>query len=201
MSIVNNTQQYVTVSAGEKLSFESDGQTYLHAKLLDIQKDSVLIETAMGGQEAIAIDSMKLIISLSPSSSKSISNIAPSRSETSKKIAIGFPLDQTGIKVYNKQGTLYADTLYQGVVPVSQNPAYSGTGSPVSSVTVVTINVPVYVEIITLADGSQNVNIYDQANYPSVGTPSYYPNGIHPALLAEEQRVEKERLDYLMNYS
>lgn len=203
MGIVNETQQYIAIKNGDIFSFTAEGQLYAHARLLGVQQRNALIQTVEGTQEAIAIESMKLIMQLQPQSPDPLDKPRPLKVERSKQFAIGFPLEKTDIRAYNYQGVEYAELLYEGAVPTSQNFAVSGTGAQVNSVTTVTINVPVTIEIIEFTDGSHSVNIYENNNYPSGGTPPSPPTqGIDMAsYLAEEERREKERLAFIMDYS
>lgn len=203
MSIINETRQFIAIKEGDVFSFTADDQHYGHATLLSVQQGSALIQTAGGAQEAIAIESMKLAIQLIPQPSPSTDSSAPLKVEQSKELAIGFPLENTSIRAYTFQGVQYAEPLYQGAVAISNNPTLSSSGPQVSSVTTVTINVPIIVEVTEFTDGSQNINIYEQTNYPPTGASLPPPTQRLDAayLLAEEERRERERLAFLMDYS
>ncbi|NVZ51517.1 hypothetical protein HX792_14320 [Pseudomonas sp. B6002] len=219
MNIINLFQQYIVISPEDIFSFDADDQFYQHAQLVSVHQGAALIKTQHGDQEAISVNSMRLVIRLIPESSSLLRNSPPVKKKPHTATSLGFPLDGLGIRSYSSQGASYAEPLFQGVVPVSNytEPQYQGvvpnvqypasappgTSSPVSSVIVATINVPVYVEIVTHQDGSQNINIYDQASYPSIGSvPSSPTQGVDMAFfLAEEERREKERLAFIMDYS
>ncbi|ETK23365.1 hypothetical protein [Pseudomonas sp. FH1] len=203
MSIINEIRQFIAIKEGEIFSFTADDQLYSHATLLRVQQGSALIKTAGGAQEAIAIEGMKLAIKLIPQPCPSTGSSVPLKVEQSKELAIGFPLENTGIRAYTYQGVQYAEPLYQGAVAISNNPTLSSPGPQVSSVTIVTINVPIIVEITELTDGNHNINIYEQTNYPPTGASLPPP----PQRLdvaywrAEEERRERERLAFIMDYS
>ncbi|MHA4975755.1 hypothetical protein ACX0K2_04540 [Pseudomonas extremorientalis] len=197
-ALVKTTQQFIPVVLGERFSFKADDQEYSNAQLQDIQGGSALIRTQAGQTEAISLESMRLLVTLEPNDRNDNTSTATAVA-SGGELAIGFPLAGLGLKAYTRQyGGIYGlpEPAFQGAVP-----ELPPSGAP--SLTVVTIAVPVVMEIWSYSDGSQNVNVYPADSYPGfrAGPPSRYIPGVTRGEFEQNDKLPQHDAIFRLSYS